>query len=251
MKIEALYEGWQLECCGTPFTVGDTVTWPVFAAAPEPDARLPRFVENHHGPSEDQSPSTQVAGAIGAIAAVFDRTVEPPGERVLTNDWLDILAVSVDRAPPPVELRVLPGRGLRHYLVELDVPDDTPLPPYEAPPWRLAADRRQAEAESYWRGLRSDALGLALARLADDVERRFAGRVSVERSPLTTGVTIRPVDAGACTVRWIRHSAELRVGVGDDDRMFEPALEQVAVIRSLLEGAAAGRLSGDAVWRPW
>lgn len=27
MKCKVYYEMWQLECCGTPFSVGDTVTW--------------------------------------------------------------------------------------------------------------------------------------------------------------------------------------------------------------------------------
>lgn len=27
MEVKIYYEGWQLDCCGTPFAIGDTVKW--------------------------------------------------------------------------------------------------------------------------------------------------------------------------------------------------------------------------------
>ncbi|GGY40323.1 DUF6578 domain-containing protein [Streptomyces djakartensis] len=30
-----IYEDWRMECCGTPFGVGDEVSWPPLTALPE------------------------------------------------------------------------------------------------------------------------------------------------------------------------------------------------------------------------
>lgn len=32
MKCNVFYESWQMECCGTAFSVGDTVKWLVYKA---------------------------------------------------------------------------------------------------------------------------------------------------------------------------------------------------------------------------
>lgn len=32
MKCIVFYESWQMECCGTPFSIGDTVKWLVYKA---------------------------------------------------------------------------------------------------------------------------------------------------------------------------------------------------------------------------
>ncbi|KUN05432.1 hypothetical protein AQI95_15995 [Streptomyces yokosukanensis] len=53
-RIRVFYEDWQMECCGTPFAVGDEVVWKLVAVDGK-DARgayhgAGAWVENHGGP---------------------------------------------------------------------------------------------------------------------------------------------------------------------------------------------------------
>jgi hypothetical protein len=44
------YEGWQMECCGTPFAVGDEVDWPVEAPDPAEPAPAELSYQGHSDP---------------------------------------------------------------------------------------------------------------------------------------------------------------------------------------------------------
>ncbi|GAA3121348.1 hypothetical protein GCM10010521_05810 [Streptomyces rameus] len=153
--MRVFYEYWQMECCGTPFAVGDEVGWRLVAV----DARAPQgeyygagtWVENHGGPDHETT------GRVRGIHLVHQeylahhdpRAVEPPparpGEVVLMATGRRLEAVPgahtlepVDGCPkwfdpfedeeqPPrqVPFRVRRAVGV---LVTLDVPDDPDVP---------------------------------------------------------------------------------------------------------------------------
>ncbi|MEU7482378.1 DUF6578 domain-containing protein [Streptomyces sp. NPDC042319] len=80
------YEDWEMECCGTPFSVGDRVSW---ALNPTTDPMWDWTV-NNHGPGPDDPDS--VTGLVRSIQLVTEgyrrpagsHTYEPvPGERDL------------------------------------------------------------------------------------------------------------------------------------------------------------------------
>jgi hypothetical protein len=75
---------WQLECCGTPFAVGDAVTWTVRtdvdrdflsrAASPELAASID-LREEHHDDGDDQGvgPTRRATGVVAGIRALTCR----------------------------------------------------------------------------------------------------------------------------------------------------------------------------------
>lgn len=80
-------EGWQLECCGERFTVGDRVEWtlqPIEGRAWYSDALGSAladelaFHEEHHGGALQGHPQT--AGTVTSIRAAFCRYGSQPGE---------------------------------------------------------------------------------------------------------------------------------------------------------------------------
>jgi hypothetical protein len=79
-------DGWQMQCCGEPFTVGDRVSWRLRDPDPErpglvPGSDLARGVdkaeEHHGGLSEDAAP---VAGVVTSIHAVHCRYAPLPDQ---------------------------------------------------------------------------------------------------------------------------------------------------------------------------
>ncbi|MGV9352923.1 DUF6578 domain-containing protein [Streptomyces misionensis] len=79
-RKRVFYEDWQLECCGTPFAVGDEVTWTLVACAGT-DRRYgaEAWVQNHGGTGG------RTAGRVRDIELVHQEytcrpvAVEPPG----------------------------------------------------------------------------------------------------------------------------------------------------------------------------
>lgn len=58
MECSVLYEGWQMECCGKPFTIGDIVRWPVVAwkkqiAVSNGESRDSDYAYEAHGDSNE------------------------------------------------------------------------------------------------------------------------------------------------------------------------------------------------------
>lgn len=150
--MRVFYEDWQLECCGTPFAVGDQVGWRLVAVdthAPQGEYHgAEAWVENHGGPDQE------TAGRVRAIDLVRQeylahhdpltvelpepepgtlifrstgRKLEPvPGARTLEpldgcpkrfDDFED-----EERPPRRVPYRVRRAVGV---LVTLEVPDGT------------------------------------------------------------------------------------------------------------------------------
>lgn len=98
-------DGWQIECCGEPFEVGDLVTWTV-VDSPDPDSFLASafgteladsidFDEDHHDMAEHSKravTSRELVGWVEGIQAAFcsftpsDRDHYPvPGSGVLES----------------------------------------------------------------------------------------------------------------------------------------------------------------------
>ena len=76
MATVVFYESWQMECCGVPFSVGDTVSWSAttwddslsFGAGVAADIQWRE--EHHNGPDDEVWP---LAGAVTSIRAIWQR----------------------------------------------------------------------------------------------------------------------------------------------------------------------------------
>jgi hypothetical protein len=142
--LRVFYEDWQMECCGSPFSVGDEVGWPLVAADAQ-DVRdglrygAEAWVENHGDPEHTAvgrvraidlvhqeytatrvpEPVETVLGEVSFVSA--GRGLEPvPGTRNLEP---------VDRCPRWFGEKSVPSRGPRRVrrtvgaLVTLEIPD--------------------------------------------------------------------------------------------------------------------------------
>lgn len=123
---------WQMECCGTPFAVGDPVAWSVrrdvdrafltAAAAPEVADAVQYREEHHEDTAEDAvDPALEVTGHVRAIRAVTCRyevdqveggSSPAPGSGMLTD-------VTGTAARPPQSA----GRSHVGWVVALEVSD--------------------------------------------------------------------------------------------------------------------------------
>lgn len=80
-------DGWQMQCCGEPFSVGDTIRWTVGEPLSTTHVGLIPSIgikvdhtEEHHG-----SATAAVVGTVQSIRLVHDL---PPGhERSLRSEW--------------------------------------------------------------------------------------------------------------------------------------------------------------------
>lgn len=80
MKKIVVYEGWEMECCGTPFKIGDSISWPVFDAD-DPTAldhmgvdHVDYYEEHHSGePDNDMSPLYRLTGTVASIRLLYCR----------------------------------------------------------------------------------------------------------------------------------------------------------------------------------
>ncbi|HEY8372656.1 MAG TPA: DUF6578 domain-containing protein [Pseudonocardiaceae bacterium] len=80
MRIRVWVDGWQMQCCGEPFQVGDTVEWtlrscdrgkyPVDVLGPDV-AESVTHAEEHHGGLPEDAPVT--TGTVTGIHAVHSR----------------------------------------------------------------------------------------------------------------------------------------------------------------------------------
>ncbi|MER6067591.1 DUF6578 domain-containing protein [Streptomyces sp. NPDC001817] len=157
--MRVFYENWQMECCGTPFAVGDEVAWRLVAYDAE-DIREGRGygagarVENHGGPDRE------TAGRVRAVELVQQEYLARTDPRALER--VDrALASSQPRdavlLPSPYSMEPVPGahtleavgacpkwfesqepgrepgphriRRAVGVLVALEVPDGTPPEP--------------------------------------------------------------------------------------------------------------------------
>ncbi|MFF7973922.1 DUF6578 domain-containing protein [Streptomyces sp. NPDC007905] len=162
--MRVFYEHWQMECCGSPFGVGEEVAWKLVAYDREDRRRnaghgAEAWVENHGGPDREtvgrvraidlvhqeflahHDPRATEAAELADLApgtVVFrstGRKLEPvPGPPTLEPvdscpRWFD--AFEQEEQPPRrVPFRVRRAVGV---LVALEVPDATPSEPGDRP----------------------------------------------------------------------------------------------------------------------
>ncbi|MFC9281481.1 DUF6578 domain-containing protein [Streptomyces collinus] len=162
--MRVFYEDWQMECCGSPFGVGEEVAWKLVAYDRKDVRRgdgygAAAWVENHGGPDRE------TVGHVRAIDLVHQeflahhdpRAAEaaeladvPPGTLVFRSTGRGLKPVPgpptlepvrdcprwfnafEEEEPPPrrVPFRVRRAVGV---LVALDVPDATPSEPGDRP----------------------------------------------------------------------------------------------------------------------
>ncbi|MEZ5096041.1 MAG: DUF6578 domain-containing protein [Nocardioides sp.] len=122
-------EGWQMECCGPAFEVGDHVEWMArrpseewLAAVLDPGlARRIEHAEEHH--HRELSEVYPLRGRVRAIQAAYGRYAEsPPGSRMLYPVPGSATLVEVSRADG--SQRDTESLDFNGFLVELD-PDDS------------------------------------------------------------------------------------------------------------------------------
>ncbi len=134
--VRVWVDGWQVECCGEPFAVGDTVRWTLVErplddvlvderGRPEP---RPTLAEEHHGDSPDGAPVTE--GVVRRIAEVTFAYDPIPGR---AREWGPVEGSGRTRQRWRVDGREgdLPtdeGRRFAGYVVDLDVAAVPPDP---------------------------------------------------------------------------------------------------------------------------
>ncbi|WP_368397151.1 DUF6578 domain-containing protein [Streptomyces sclerotialus] len=75
--LRIFYEDWEMECCGTPFSVGDRVTWTLKRATGRAKDRMWDWELNNHGPGPED-PSA-ITGLVRSIQMVLQGYRRPPG----------------------------------------------------------------------------------------------------------------------------------------------------------------------------
>ena len=129
-QVRVWVEDWQMQCCGTPFSVGDEVALSVGSigvAGISPafdghDDLVADCVEDHH---DVATQPRRLHGRVAGTRAVFCRWMPDAGSvpRLLVPEPGSGFAVAVGRADG---WEVAPdGCGFLGYLVDLDVPAGT------------------------------------------------------------------------------------------------------------------------------
>ncbi|MET8446389.1 DUF6578 domain-containing protein [Streptomyces sp. NPDC005209] len=144
--MRVFYEFWQMECCGTPFAVGDRVGWPLvivgrddidsgdWAEELRTHGALSR-VEKHGGPAHEtvgRVRSIDLVHQDHAERAPGAHTLEPvPGTRALTP--VDACPKWFRQEEPRTEAGLRRARRTTGVLVTLDVADAAPPEPRDRP----------------------------------------------------------------------------------------------------------------------
>lgn len=120
-------QGWQMQCCGDPFTVGDEVEW-TLDADPDTDwleaalgtdlASRIAYAEDHHGGLPDETPVTR--SKVLAIKTAHGRyaPLTPDGKTLYPVAGSAVMR-SVDRVDGSES--DLPEMPLNGYVVEVDL----------------------------------------------------------------------------------------------------------------------------------
>lgn len=117
-------DGWQMQCCGEPFTAGSSVSWTAVADSDtdwlvpvigKAEAAAITHAEEHHSDGLDT-----VAGAVRAIRAVHCKLAPKPGGNPQYNYPVEGSAsiLPVERADG---WDTVDGLDFRGYLVDLEV----------------------------------------------------------------------------------------------------------------------------------
>ena len=132
MTTTVWMDGWQLECCGEPFTVGQQVSWSVHESDREwlekmlgvESAREIGWAEDHHGSiTEDE---TSLSGIVISIRVVHQRYEPVPGQGSRNLYPVTGSATLTSIQSTGQHGRVPDGRQLVGYVVELEASAPAP-----------------------------------------------------------------------------------------------------------------------------
>ncbi|MEU9448053.1 DUF6578 domain-containing protein [Streptomyces sp. NPDC048277] len=119
--LKVFYEDWQLECCGTPFAVGDEVAWKLVAygaAATRENAGYgaEAWVENHGGPDRP------TAGRVHAVRLVHEeyRFHRPDPVPAAPGEGLVIRGTGRGLEPVPGTVTLEPADSCPRWFGEVD-----------------------------------------------------------------------------------------------------------------------------------
>lgn len=88
MNLAVTYEGWQMECCGIPFKIGDNIEWTVEKIDNDESDLLIRdkinYVENHHPGGVDENNISLLYGKVKSIKLVY-KTFKPDKRDSIVN----------------------------------------------------------------------------------------------------------------------------------------------------------------------
>lgn len=243
MRIEVTIAGWEQDCCGSPFRVGEQMTWNLHAADPAavPEGALPRFVrfvEEHHEGEPREVPECEVTGAVASIKGINFPLLPVAGERHFTMD------TDHPQSFPTASVGYPKDPGFDEVSVILNVADDVDLPLYSP---EGGSSQRANEAQRAARNQERlhDSVGALLENLADHAQRQYGNMARITRSSKRSAATLEPYNAGSTAFYWARsdHAEDgIVVFVGDGTWALSASLSDAELVSEFLEAAAAGRV---------
>lgn len=222
--IEVVREGWEMDCCGAPFAVGDQVAWSLLGY-PARSGRPEQYGEEHHDTSPNARPVPGTVRGIvgetvlGSIPAIGEGGVLVPDP---SRRRLQRLA-SCDRSTGGATLRVA-----------LEIDADAELPPAWEPP-ESTPDARTPDPEVV------AALHALLVRLHDT----WRGRIGIRSAERGRKASIVPATAGAGSLHWALGPEHLVVNLGHDRVILPGDLEGVARLEVIADEVARGVVRQD------
>jgi hypothetical protein len=222
--IEVVREGWEMDCCGAPFAVGDRVTWSLLSYPARPTGPA-RYAEEHHqAPPNARAVTGVVRGIVGEtvlgrIPAIGegDVLVPDPSRRRLQR------LASWDRSTGGATLRVA-----------LEIDADAELPPPWEPP-ESTPDARTPDPDVV------AALHALLVRLHD----AWRGRIGIRSADRGRKASIDPHTAGAGELHWALGPEHLVVNLGYDRVILPGDLEGAARLEVIADEVARGVVRQD------
>lgn len=243
MNIDVIISGWEQECCGKAFAVGERTAWSLHEFDPDSLAvDAPRtFSEEHHGQTPDDVPHWEVSGVVSGITGVSYRTKKIPGSHALTRDTDTPRFTTLEAVRPRGE-----GLDVSEYRVNVEIDDDAVLPGYVT----SSEERRRLEKEErealLARARSDDVVGLSLRQLADDAAQRFGAGAEINQSSDGFALSITPARDDAVSIVITRSRSEesdgIAVQLGEGRWQLEATPDGVDSARQLLDAAAAGRV---------
>ncbi|TCL85424.1 MULTISPECIES: DUF6578 domain-containing protein [unclassified Rathayibacter] len=216
--IEVVREGWEMDCCGAPFAVGDRVAWSLLASPARPTGPA-RYAEEHH---QDLPNALTVTGVVrgivdetvlGAIPAIGEGVLVPdPSRRRLRR------LASWDRSTGGATLRVA-----------LEIDADAELPPPWEPP-ESTPDTRMPDPE----------VVAALHALLVRLHGTWRGRVGIRSIERGRKASVVPHTAGAGELHWALGPEHLVVNLGYDRVILPGDLEGAARLEVLADEVSRG-----------
>ncbi|MDE7029516.1 MAG: hypothetical protein K2P63_05985 [Lachnospiraceae bacterium] len=117
MQCKVFYESWQMECCGTPFCVGDMIKWPVYTTT---EKKWPDYIGEieycYEAHSSDLENISVLEGKVGAIKVLYE-TYAPSGDEPRLLVPVDGVTVPTKTAKGFEKYNNMNASG---YIVELN-----------------------------------------------------------------------------------------------------------------------------------